>query len=131
MAKKPTLKKFKEAVEQYGGCISDIAKAMKVSRGTVHNWINGDPEFKNEIEKGNDVLLDLAKSALKSLLENKSERAVLYTLDRLGRKEGFGQFIQIQDKSKLDEQLDEMSNDEILAEMERSRQRIAKANGKG
>lgn len=129
MGKKPSLKVFKTAVEKYAGVKTEIGLAFGVSRQTVHNWCTTDPEFKAEIDKGNDTLLDLAKKSLKYLLEHNSERATLYTLDRLGRKDGFGQLIQIQDKSKLDEQLDEMSDDQILEELENSRRRIKLANG--
>jgi len=130
MAKKPSLTKFKNAVEKYGGCKVDIAKAFKTSRQTVHNWCVNDPEFKEEIDKGNDVLLDLAKSSLKYHLEKRDVKVTTYTLDRLGRREGFGNFIQIQDKSKIDEQLDGMSDEQIMIEIQESRKRIEKANGK-
>jgi len=127
MAKKPSKKKLLELAEVYAGCKKDIAKACGVSRQTVHNWIGSDPEFKQACDDGTDVLVDLALSGLKVLLEQNSERSVHYTLDRLARDKGFGMMVQVRDKSKIDEQLDEMSDDEIIAEMERSRQRINKA----
>lgn len=126
MAKKPTLKKLLELAVTYAGCVSDIAKACGVARQTVHDWQQKHPEFKEAIANGNDVLVDLALTGLKHLLEQKSERTVHYTLDRLARNKGFGMMLQVSDKSKLDEQLDGMSDEDILKEMERSRERIKK-----
>lgn len=130
MAKKPTKKKLLELAETYAGCVGDIAKACNVSRQSVLNWKNADPEFKQACENGNDILVDLALVGLKKLLADGSERSVHYTLDRLARDKGFGMMLQVRDKSKMDEQLDEMSDDEIMKEIELSRKRIEKANGK-
>jgi len=124
--KKPSTKKLLEAVEHYSGCTMDIARACGVSRGTIYNWRQKDKEFDEAMKKGNDILLDLAKEGLKHLLVNKSEKAILYTLDRLGRKDGYGMMVQVQDKSKLDEQLSNMSDADIMAEMERNLNRIKK-----
>jgi hypothetical protein len=129
MAKKPSLNKLLELAEKYAGCVNDIADACKVKRQTVWQWKKDHPEFNEAMSKGNDFMLDLAKQGLRYHLEKKSEKTILYTLDRLGRKEGFGMFLQVTDKSKLDDQLDGMTDDQIIEEMERSRKRIEKANG--
>ena len=126
MAKKPSLNKLIELAGTYAGCVTDIANACGVSRQAVNDWQNKHPEFKEAIANGNDVLVDLALTGLKHLLEQKSERTVHYTLDRLARNKGFGMMLQVTDQSKLDEQLDAMSEDDILKEMERSRERIKK-----
>jgi DNA invertase Pin-like site-specific DNA recombinase len=124
MAKKPTLKKLIELAGTYAGCVQDIARACDVTRQTVHEWQQKHPEFKEAIANGNDVLVDLALTGLKHLLEQKSERSVHYTLDRLARNKGFGMMLQVTDKSKLDEQLETMTDADIVAEMERSLKRI-------
>jgi hypothetical protein len=126
MSKKPTLKKLIELAEIYAGCVNDIATACNVTRQTIHGWQQKHPEFKEAIASGNDALVDLAKAGLRYHLEQKSEKTIHYTLDRLGRKEGFGMMLQVTDKSKLDEQLDGMTEAEILAEMEKSMLRIKK-----
>lgn len=128
--KKPSKKKLLELAETYAGCVQDIAKGCNVTRQTVLNWKNSDPEFKQACENGKDILVDLALTGLKKLLAQASEKSVHYTLDRLARDKGFGMMLQVRDKSKVDEQLDEMTDEEIMAEIEQSRQRIAKANGK-
>ncbi len=125
--KKPSKAKLLELARTYAGCRQDVANACGVTRQTVHNWMGAVPEFKEAMDDGNNVLVDLALTGLKHLLEQKSERSVHYTLDRLARDKGFGMMLQVRDKSKVDEQLDEMSDEEIMAEMERSRSRVAKA----
>lgn len=124
MAKKPTLKKLLELAETYAGCVNDIALACKVNRKTIYEWKQKHPEFKEACENGNDVLVDLALKGLKDLLAKGSEKSVHYTLDRLARDKGFGMLLQVRDKSKLDDQLEEMTDEEILAKMEQSRKRI-------
>lgn len=115
-----------KAVEQYSGCTNDIAKALKVDRTTIYNWRQKDKEFDEAMKKGNEILLDLAKEGLKHLLEQKSEKAILYTLDRLGRKDGYGMMVQVQDKSKLDDQLGNMTDEQILEAMEKNLNRVKK-----
>lgn len=127
MSKKPSKKKLLELAQVYAGCRQDVANACNVSRHTIRNWMEADKEFKDAMDDGNNVLVDLALKGLKHHLEQNSEKTVHYTLDRLARDKGFGMMLQVRDKSKIDEQLDEMSDEEIIAEMERSRERINKA----
>lgn len=129
MAKKPSLKKLIELAETYAGCINDIAAACKTTRQSVYNWKIEHKEFADALAKGNDFMVDLARQGLRHHLEKQSEKSIHYTLDRLGRNQGFGMFLQVTDKSKIDDQLDGMTDEEIMAEMERSRKRISKANG--
>ena len=124
MAKKPSLKKLLELAETYAGCVNDIAAACNVYRSTIYEWKQKHPEFKEACENGNDILVDLALKGLKDLLAKGSEKSVHYTLDRLARDKGFGMLLQVRDKSKLDDQLEEMTDEEILEKMEKSRKRI-------
>ncbi len=45
-----------------GGCVSDIAKAVKVDSGTVYRWIKRDPSFKAAFEQGERQFEDEAES---------------------------------------------------------------------
>ena len=113
MGRKPSKRKLLELAETYAGCVTDVAKACEVSRQSVHNWINKDPAFKTAMENGNDVLVDLSMAGLRHHLEAKSERSIHYTLDRLARDKGFGQLVKVQDKSKFEDQFDDLSDDEL------------------
>lgn len=127
MSKKPSKKKLLELIKFHCGIVVDIAKAIKVPRQTVHRWIAKDPELKQAIETGRDELIDLAKSGLKKNIIDGNERSIIYLLGTLGRKQGFGNVIQVQNRDRLDEHLDEMTDDEIVEAMDESRRRLQKA----
>ena len=118
-----------QLAKDHAWSVTDVAKACSVSRQSVHNWINKDPEFKEAMDNGNDILVDLAVSGLKHHLEQKSEKTIHYTLDRLARDKGFGKLIKIQDQSKFEDQFDEMSDSELEELAIKTANRINKANG--
>ena len=127
MARKPSKNILIELAEKYAGVVTDVAKHCGVVRKTVYNWMDKDPEFKEKMHDGNAVLVELAIKGLRYNLENNSERSVHYTLDRLARDKGFGQLVKIQDKSKFEDQFDELSD----AELEKLAIRTAKRIGDG
>ena len=131
MAKKPSKKKLLELIHHHCGIVTDIAKAINVDRRQIYRWIENDKsgELKQAIEDGRDQLIDLAKSGLKKNVEDGLEKSIIYVLGTLGRKEGFGNVIQVQNRDRLDEQLDDMTDEEILEAMADSRRRINKATG--
>ena len=108
---KPILKKFAEIAEKSGGNISTIENTFKVSRTTVYQWAKEDPEFQDVIDDQRGRILDecIATSRVLArgipiLDENKKivgweERPdgqmVRYLMSTLGRKEGFGENIDV------------------------------------
>lgn len=42
---KPSLEAFRRAVRAMGGNLSKVAESFGVSRGTIYNWRDSDPEF--------------------------------------------------------------------------------------
>tara|TARA_R110000851_G_scaffold108617_1_gene230045 strand:- start:28985 stop:29395 length:411 start_codon:yes stop_codon:yes gene_type:complete len=122
--KKPTKKMLLNLALNHAGCVTDVALACHVERQTVYAWMSKDPQFKQAMNDGNDVLVDLAIKGLKHNLEQNNERSVHYTLDRLARDKGFGQLIKIQDKSKFEDQFDDFSDDELEALMIKTAERI-------
>lgn len=115
MARKPSRKKLVELIQLHGGILTDMAESCGVSRQSVHAWIKKDPTLKNEIDDARDLFVDLAKKGLKYHLEQQSEKTIHFTLDRLAQKEGFGKLIQIKDKSKFEDQFDDLSDEELEA----------------
>lgn len=125
MARKPSSKKLVELARIYAGVREDIATACGVTRQSIHNWMQKDEAFRNAMndpEVTNDLLVDLAVKGLKHHLEKNSERSIHFTLDRLARDRGFGQFITTKNidslesklKDKTDEELKEMIKDKAL-----------------
>ena len=122
--KKPSQAMLITLAKEYAGVITDMAKAYGCSRQAMAKWCKGNEKIKDAMEEGRDVLVDLAKAGLKHHLENKSEKSIHYTLDRLARHEGFGQHISTTDKSKFEDQLDELSDQELMDMMNRNDRRI-------
>ncbi len=114
--KKPTLKKFKEVSDKYGGNISSIAKHFNVWRTTIYDWANEDSEFKNVIDNHRGKVLDecfvtarlLAKGIpitedngrLIGWEERPDPSMVRYLLSTLGRNEGFGENVDVTSNGK-------------------------------
>jgi len=107
---RPKVKQFKEAMERYGGNISKVADAFKVSRTAVYKWIDGVPEFKDIVADARmrlfDECLSTARIAANGIpdvqggkivgwIERPDSNMLRYLLGSLGKSEGFGESIDI------------------------------------
>lgn len=108
---KPKISRFEEVARACDGNISSIADGLGVNRSTIHRWIYSDQAFARIVEDCRGRLLDRCiKTA--GLLANgiprydeKGEfcgwkvapepRTLNYLLGTLGRKEGFGESLDI------------------------------------
>lgn len=112
---RPKLTKFREAAEKCGGNITKVAKAFGVSRTQVYAWINNDEKYKAVIEDSRGTLFDDCLSTARVLalgipdvkdgkvvgwIERPDSFMVRYLLGTLGRKEGFGESIDITTNGK-------------------------------
>lgn len=117
MARKPSSKKLVELARHYAGVRKDIAKACGTTRQSIHNWMQKDEAFRNAMndpELTNDLLVDLAVKGLKHHLKKKSERSIHYTLDRLARDRGFGQYITTKTIDSVESKLKDKTDEELL-----------------
>ena len=89
--------------------MTEIARAFKVERGTVYDWVNGNPKFKKVLDDIRESVLDLTESQLFNLIKgvpkfkeddhgNKvfdgwdqrpSESAIFFKLKTLGKNRGY------------------------------------------
>ena len=122
---KPTIEKLVETAEIYAGVVTDVAKALGKTRQTVYTWMKEEPEFKEAMNYDNDLLVDLSMQGLRYHLEQKSEKSIHYTLDRLARNKGFGLHVKTTNKNKVDEQLAEMTDQELMDHMAEVNEKIA------
>lgn len=112
---KPSIDKFREAAEKYGGNITKIAKAFGRTRGQVHKWVRDDEEFAEVINDSRGSLVDDCISTARILangipdiqdgklcgwLERPDASMVRFILSTLGRKEGFGENIDVTTNGK-------------------------------
>lgn len=106
---KPPISQFTHVANACGGILSDIAANFGVTRQTVYNWCEEDPEFKQTLEDSRERFVDLAESNLRKLvagvpaiekdengekrfagwIERPSETAIIFTLKTRGKKRGY------------------------------------------
>jgi len=77
------------ALEDARGIKSDAARKLGVSRQTLDNYMVRYPELKEVMDKARDSLVDAAESKLSMLVEAGEIRAVLFTLETLGKNRGY------------------------------------------
>lgn len=107
---KPKVKKFKEAVERYGGNLTKVAEAFGVSRTMVYNWIKSVPELKEVVDDARMRLFDDCLSTARIVAngipqveggkivgwaERPDSNMLRYLLGSLGKSEGFGESIDV------------------------------------
>lgn len=98
-----------------GGNVTLVAKAFNVQRHVIYNWMNDNPEYKAVLEDARGSFLDEALTSARILVrgipdmvkdeDGKSRQVgwitppdsgmVRYVLGTLGRKEGFGERIEV------------------------------------
>lgn len=108
--KKPTIEQFQQIVEAAGGNLSSVARSLKVSRGTISEWIRTDIEFEQIVQEERQKLFDEAlatarlimlgvpayevddqgKKRFAGWIERPDGQMLRYFLSKLGREEGFG-----------------------------------------
>lgn len=114
---RPKTKQFKEAMERYGGNLSKVAEAFKVSRTTMYEWINAVPDFKQILDDARmrlfDECLSTARIAANGIphidngrivgwAERPDGNMLRYLLSTLGCKEGFGETVSVEAQIKTE-----------------------------
>ena len=112
---RPPLDKFQLAMDKAGGNVSLVAKAFNVRRSTVYDWMNNNPEYKAVLEDARGTFLDEALASARILVrgipdvvrdpDGKTRQVgwitppdsgmTRYIIGTLGRKEGFGERIDV------------------------------------
>lgn len=67
--KKPDNKVLINLIHELNGSITDIAKHLKVSRGSVYNWIRKSPELKAAHATSKEITSDWVRSKLFERIE--------------------------------------------------------------
>lgn len=114
--KKPSLKKFTEVCEQCKGVMTNIAKAFNCSRVAVYKWCKSDPSFQEAIDEYKGQLLDECLKSARILAlgipelndkkqivgwkERPDSYMLRYLMGTLGRREGFGENIDVTSDGK-------------------------------
>lgn len=107
---KPTVKRFEKAVEKFGGNLTKVAEAFKVSRTCMYKWVNSDPQFKGIVDDARMRMFDeclatarvvangiphIEGGKLVGWIERPDGNLLRYLLGSLGKKEGFGESVDV------------------------------------
>lgn len=125
MAKKPSNALILKRIDEHGGIIKTIAESFGVSRQAMYNWINKNPKLKEAHLNSREIFIDTAEEGLFELVKAKNERAVVYALSTLGKRRGYTQLIETRDRTKFDDALQDMSEEDLLELLEKTTKRIS------
>lgn len=82
-------KAFIEALEKSLGVVTQACKIVGISRRTVYNWRDDDPEFRGDMDEINEVSLDFAESQLFKQIQGGNVTATIFYLKTKGKKRGY------------------------------------------
>ena len=94
--KKAAVSEIEPLVEEKKGNIAAIARALGVSRGTIHNRINESPTLAKALEDARETMIDNAESMLYKRMMDGDITALIFFLKTQAYHRGYG------DKSKLE-----------------------------
>lgn len=112
---KPKIEAFRSAVEKYGGNLTKVAEAFSTSRTNLYKWLKADEDFQMVVDDARGKMFDECLSTARVLAlgvakveggkvvgwEEKPDGNMLrYLLGTLGRKEGFGESIDVTTNGK-------------------------------
>lgn len=137
--KKPTLKQFAEVTEACRGVIGKIAEGLNVDRSTIYDWCNKDERYKAVIDNYKGKFLDecLKSGRILALgipkLDGKKQvvgwkerpdgQMLRYFISTLGRREGFGEQIDVTSKGES------IKPDPVVIEVIDNRMQVQRDNG--
>lgn len=112
---KPDLQTFKEAVVKYNGNISKVAEAFGVWRSALYVWMRDDEQFQAVVDDARMKMFDrclataevvangipdIQNGKVVGWVEKPDGNMLRYLLGTLGKKEGFGESIDITTNGK-------------------------------
>jgi len=116
---KASIKRFAEIAGKYGGNLSEMARAIGVTRTTLYRWIESDSRYKDIVEEYRGRLLDKCLKTAEMIangVPNMEEtpngpqlrgwkvypdgQTLRFLISTLGKKEGFGGSIDVTSKGE-------------------------------
>ncbi|KEQ31198.1 hypothetical protein N180_02820 [Pedobacter antarcticus 4BY] len=126
-SKKPTPEKFQSVLKSKAGNVSEVAKAFKVTRKTVYNWINGNKKFMEIFEDQIESLIDFAESKLLKSINNGSDTATIFFLKTRGKSRGYVEKSEVDHTTKgesINKQVEKLTDDELMEKIEKLRNKM-------
>lgn len=88
-AKKLRIKRFMESVKDSGGIQSLVARRMGITRQSLNEWLDRNPEFWKYIEEEDYKRFDTAQTTITNDLKNTETAKWFLTKYKIGQKYGY------------------------------------------
>lgn len=139
MGRRPGLKEFKELAEGCKGNVGRMAKTLGVYRQTIYKWCKADERYQDVIEEYRGRLLDeclqsaravsvgipkLKNGVIIGWIERPDVYMLKYLISTLGRKEGFGESLDLTSKGES------IKPDPVVVEVIDNRDRVDRPEDK-
>lgn len=106
---------FLAAFEENLGNVSATCRLFAMDRQTYYNWYNQDPKFKEAADLVTEVAIDFVESKLMNNIKDGKEASAIFYLKSKAKHRGYVEQIQNINTNVDRNDLNELSNEELLA----------------
>jgi len=89
LIKKPSNKKIIEVLEKTGGLLKPAATKLGITRQTIYEWIEREPELKEALATIRESMVDMSEGALYKQISEGNTAAILFLLKTQGKHRGY------------------------------------------
>lgn len=93
--KRPTNEELIIIINKNHGLVKQTAETIGVSRLTMYNWINSDPELQRAVNDARESMKDIAESKLFKLIEKNNPRSIEYYLNCMAKDRGYAHRVDV------------------------------------
>lgn len=90
-----------EALESTLGIVTKACQIANVCRQTHYNWLKDDPEYKEAVDRVDDMTLDFAESELHKQIGEGNATSTIFFLKTKGKKRGYIEGQQIEHSGSM------------------------------
>lgn len=83
------VKQIEDTIRAKDGNVTEVAKALGVSRTAIYKRINNSERLQIALEEARQSLVDLAETKLRQLINEGNPAAVFFTLKTIGQDRGY------------------------------------------
>ena len=87
--RKFSIRTVRQALETARGVVSEAARVLDCDRQTLYTYLAKYPELREAQVMARESLIDLAEKGLGDQVEAGDMRAIIFTLETLGKKRGY------------------------------------------
>lgn len=121
--------RIKKAFKDCYGIVTDTAKKLRISRETLRQYMLENPELRQaQIDARQNEFKDLIEGALVKNIKAGKEASIIFASKCQLQDRGYKERLEITDKSKIEDQLDDASDEELLQIIADANRRINDAS---